>query len=233
MSIIGGVRRRLQNSREERALSSIYERYKPFTMLPVGTYKANLRVVQENQQTPGCIVECGVWKGGMSAGMAHLLGPERSYFLFDSFEGLPPAQVALDGDAAVAYQADPTGDSYHNNCTASQEDAEAAMRLSGAKHVTLVKGWFENTVPDFSPPTPIAILRLDGDWYASTMTCLRALVPHLAPGAVVIIDDYSAWDGCSRAVHDFLSQTQSTARICSPHDVVVIDGLGPGSTRRY
>jgi len=232
MSIVEGVRRRLDNSRKTKELLDIYARYQQFTMIPVGTYTANLRVVQDNRHTPGCIVECGVWKGGMSAGMAHLLGPDRKYFLFDSFEGLPPAEETLDGQAAVAYQADPTGKDYHNNCTAPQEDAEAAMRLSGAKHYTLVKGWFEETLPGFTPPEPIAILRLDGDWYQSTMTCLRSLVPHLGPGAIVILDDYGTWDGCSRAVHDFLSQTQSTARIRAPHDVAVVDGLGPGTTRR-
>ena len=233
MSLVEGFRRRLDNSRNQKELLSIYARYQQFTMIPAGTYTANLRVVQENRQTPGCIVECGVWKGGMSAGIAHLLGPQRSYFLFDSFEGLPPAQAELDGDAAIAYQADPGGKYSYDNCMAAREDAEAAMRLSGAKDYTLVKGWFEDTLPDFKPPAPIAILRLDGDWYESTITCLRTLTPHLAPQAIVILDDYGTWDGCSRAVHDFLSETRSTARIRAPHDIAVIDGLGPGSTRRY
>lgn len=229
MAIVDGIQRRFRSAKQQKEMLDIYERYKNFTMIPVGAYFANLRVVQDYRNVAGCVVECGVWKGGMSAGMAHLLGPDRQYFLFDSFEGLPPANAELDGAAAVAYQADPSGKDYHDNCTAPQEDADAAMRLSGAPRYTLVKGWFENTLPSYRFPEPIAILRLDGDWYESIMTCLQTLVPHLAPGAVVILDDYGTWDGCSRAVHDYLSQTKSTARIRSPHDVAVIDGLGPTS----
>jgi hypothetical protein len=50
----------------------------------------------------------------------------------------------------------------------------------------------------------IAVLRLDADWYESTITCLTHLYPHIAPGGIVIIDDYKEWDGCARAVHEFL-----------------------------
>ena len=47
-------------------------------------------------------------------------------------------------------------------------------------------------------------MRLDADRYESTLTCLKHLYPHVAPGGVVIIDDYKEWDGCARAVHEFL-----------------------------
>ncbi len=48
-------------------------------------------IVDSRRHVKGCVVECGVWRGGMSAGMAEVLGPDREYFLFDRFEGLPPA----------------------------------------------------------------------------------------------------------------------------------------------
>jgi O-methyltransferase len=231
MELLTRIRRRQESQRKLARLLEIHQRYRPYTMLPRGTYLANLRVIDDNRDIPGCIVECGVWKGGMSASMAHLLGPERRYFLFDSFEGLPPADPRLDGDKAVEYQAQPDGPDYFDNCTASERWAAEAMRLSGARHYQLVKGWFDQTVPSFVPPEPIAILRLDGDWYDSTMICLRSLVPHLARNGIVILDDYGTWDGCSRAVHDYLSETKSLARIMRPHDVAVIDGAG--GERRY
>ncbi|HUR81434.1 MAG TPA: TylF/MycF/NovP-related O-methyltransferase, partial [Thermoanaerobaculia bacterium] len=74
----------------------------------------------------------------------------------------------------------------------------------------------------FVPPEPIAILRIDGDWYESTLTALEALWKYLAPNGIVIVDDYYAWDGCSRAVHDFLSRHQSTARITQQHGICVL-----------
>jgi O-methyltransferase len=78
------------------------------------------------------------------------------------------------------------------------------MNLSFAAHFSLIKGWFDETIPTFKPPEPIAVLRLDADWSESTLTCLKHLYPHVAPGGVVIIDDYWAWDGCARAVHEFV-----------------------------
>ena len=125
----------------------------------------------------------------MIAGFADVLGPDREYFLFDSFEGLPPARE-MDGPAALRWQANKQSPGYHDNCKAAADDARTAMRLSAAAHFSLLKGWFGKTIPSFSPPEPIAVLRLDADWYESTLTCLKYLYPHVAPGGVVIIDDY-------------------------------------------
>jgi O-methyltransferase len=59
----------------------------------------------------------------------------------------------------------------------------------------------------------IAVLRLDGDWYDSTMLCLEHLFPLVVPGGLMLIDDYYTWDGCARAVHDYLSREQAAERI--------------------
>ena len=126
----------------------------------------------------------------MIAGMVQVLGANREYFLFDSFEGLPPAREDLDGASAVAWQSDTKSAAYYNNCSAGEEEAAAAMRLSGASSFSLIKGWFNDTVPGFTPPCKIAVLRLDGDWYDSTRVCLENLYPHVAAGGLVIVDDY-------------------------------------------
>ena len=60
---------------------------------------------------------------------------------------------------------------------------------------------------------PIAVLRLDADWYASTMICLQKFWDHILPNGIVLIDDYYYWDGCALAVHDFLSQRKIANRI--------------------
>jgi O-methyltransferase len=200
----------------------LHGKYREFTMAPASIYWRNMLVVNEHRHVAGCVVECGVWRGGMSGGMAEVLGPSRQYFLFDSFEGLPAAGEQ-DGDEARKWQADTASPTFYDNCAAPIEFAERAMRLSGAANFKLVKGWFENTLPSFVPPEPIAILRLDGDWYDSTLVALNSLWPQLAPGGIVIIDDYYAWDGCSRAVHDFLSRRELTARVTQRHGVCVIE----------
>lgn len=200
----------------------MYGKYREFTMAPRSYFLRNMVIADSRRHVKGCVVECGVWRGGMSAGMAEVLGPGREYFLFDSFEGLPPATEA-DGEYAKTWQQDTRGETYYDNCRAPIEFAERAMRLTGAPNYKLVKGWFENTLPEFVPPSPIAILRLDGDWYESTMVALESLFKHLSPDGIVILDDYYAWDGCSRAVHDFLSKHQLAARLTQRYDICVIE----------
>jgi hypothetical protein len=190
----------------------IQRRYQHFTMLKPLDVIANLHVAAKAASIPGCVVECGVWRGGMSAAMAEVLGQNRDYFLFDSFEGLPPAQ-AIDGSAALQWQSNTIGPSYFNNCSASEQDAKTAMQKSRAERYTIVKGWFDRTLPAFRPPCPIALIRLDGDWYDSTMACLTHLIPFLADNGVVIIDDYHTWDGCTRAVNEFIAATCPATRI--------------------
>lgn len=200
----------------------LYGKYREFTMAPKRYFWRNLLIVDARRHVSGCVVECGVWRGGMSAAMAQVLGPGRDYFLFDSFEGLP-APTAEDGETAKEWQQDTESPTYYDNCRAPIEFAERAMQLSGVPRYKLVKGWFDKTVPGFIPPCPIAVLRLDGDWYDSTLVVLESLFKYLARDGIVIIDDYYAWDGCSRAVHDFLSRHKLTARVTQKHGICVLE----------
>lgn len=187
-------------------------RYRSYTMVGGRRYLANLHLVHAHRHIRGAVVECGVWRGGMIAGIAHCLGPDRSYLLFDSFEGLPDAKP-IDGASASAYQEDESAPEYHDNCSADSSHAREAMALAGVRDPRLIEGWFDKTLPAFDWNEPIAILRLDGDWYDSTMCCLEQLYSHVAPGGLIILDDYYYWEGCAKALHDFLSRTGSAARI--------------------
>lgn len=202
----------------ERQIKKIYERFREFTMVPPETYANNLRLAKMVQNVDGCVVECGVWRGGMIAGMVEILGEGRDYFLFDSFEGLPPAKE-IDGAAALEWQRNTSSPEYHDNCSAPPEFAEKAMRRAAAKSFHLRKGWFTKTLPEFKPPVPIALLRLDADWYDSTMICLETLYDYVVPGGLILLDDYYTWEGCSRALHDFLSCRQASERIRALGDV--------------
>ena len=198
--------------RAELTYAPLYDKYAPFTMIPRATYINNLALVDSFRKVEGCVVECGVWRGGMIAGIAEVLGADRPYIVFDSFEGLPPARE-IDGSGAQAWQSNKSAPGYYDNCSAPRTFVDQALKAAGAKNVSVNAGWFESTMKGYTPPSPIAVLRLDGDWYESTMTCLEGLFRHLAPDGVIIVDDYSAWDGCRRAVHDFLSRHESPARI--------------------
>ena len=194
----------------EKKAKEIYRRYSSYTMIPEVLFVDNLKLVWEFRGVQGMVVECGVWRGGMSAGIASIL-PEREFFLFDSFEGLPDARE-IDGERALAWQRAKESPGYFNNCRAEESIAERALRSTGVKF-RLIKGWFEKTLPVTEFNGSIAILRLDADWYESTFDCLTNLYPLVAKGGLVIFDDYYTWDGCSRAVHDYLSRHSLTARL--------------------
>ena len=181
------------------------------------TFESNLLLCHEKAPDTGCIVEAGVWRGGMSAGMADMV-PGRVHYLFDSFEGLPPAKD-IDGEAALNWQRNVSGPLYYNNCRAEIYFAKQAMAMASAKEVHIIQGWFNETVLSFVPQEPIAILRLDGDWYESTMQCLIGLYPHVMQGGLVILDDYYLWDGCARALHDYLATHKCADRIDKWGDV--------------
>lgn len=200
------------NSFKRFKYSSIFSKYQPFTMVPKETYLQNLNLISQFKNVKGAVVECGVWRGGMSAGIADLLGVSRTYYLFDSFEGLPEAK-AIDGESAIAWQKDIHSENYFENCKAEKAWAEKAMGLSKAKDYSLIQGWFEKSLPEFNCKEGIAVLRLDGDWYESTMDCLVNLYPQVVAGGLIILDDYYLWDGCSRAVHDYLSKNSIPSRI--------------------
>lgn len=181
-------------------------------MIPKSIFVDNLAVCDTIRNVKGCVVECGVWRGGMSAAIAEILGKDRTYYLFDSFEGLPEAKE-VDGETARIWQNDKDSPTYFDNCSAEIAFAQKAMDSSQAKDFNIVKGWFSDTLPLFDTQEKIALLRLDGDWYDSTMDCLVNLFPKVAPGGMIIIDDYYAWDGCARAVHDYLSENKLAVRI--------------------
>lgn len=204
-----------------RKLRKIYAQCRDFTVIPEGLFVANLRLIESISHLSGCVVECGVWRGGMSSGMAFLLGPDRTYYLFDSFEGLPAARP-IDGEAPNRWQQDRESPEYYDNCTAPQEFAITAMTNARATSFRIVKGWFDQTLPETIIPEPIAVLRLDADWYDSTTCCLENLFHKVRAGGIVVIDDYYTWDGCSRAVHDFLSRHSRTERIRSLGNVAYI-----------
>lgn len=200
---------------EEKFLSYAYrlhKKYSSYTMIAKDTFVENLRLCKNFSNIHGCVVECGVWRGGMIASIAEILGNDRNYYLFDSFEGLPPAKE-IDGEAALAWQRNKEGSYFFDNCKAETIYADEAMKMAGVSRYQLVKGWFSETIAKFQFDEDIALLRLDGDWYESTMQCIELLYPKVAKGGVIIIDDYYVWDGCSRAIHDYLSAHKLTCRI--------------------
>jgi O-methyltransferase len=183
---------------------------------------ANVRLLAEDvlgNRIAGDFMETGVWRGGacimMRAVMAAYAQSDRRVWLADSFEGLPPPSPEM-------YPAD-ADEKFHEfkELSVSMEQVQDNFRKYGLldDQVRFLKGWFKDTLPK-APVESLALLRLDGDLYESTIIPLDALYDKVACGGYVIVDDYHVVKGCQQAVHDFW-----TKRNINP-DIVEIDGVG-------
>jgi O-methyltransferase/8-demethyl-8-(2,3-dimethoxy-alpha-L-rhamnosyl)tetracenomycin-C 4'-O-methyltransferase len=154
-----------------------------------------------DEDIPGDFIETGVWRGGASIYMRALLAAyaikNRRVWVADSFAGLPaPNPKEFPADAGSQLHKIPV-------LAVSLED----VKKNFAKYdmldnqVVFLKGWFKDTLPT-APIDELAILRLDGDLYESTIQVLDALYNKVSIGGFVIIDDYTL-PGCRKAVEDF------------------------------
>ncbi len=167
----------------------------------------------EERNLEGALVECGVWKGGCAAVLAWVArehGWRRRAHLFDSFEGLPEP-TTVDGALAERYAGGRTSGRMESigKCVGTLRDVEeiffGRLRIERDR-VSFHPGWFQETMPKARAEIgPIALLRLDADWYESTKVCLEALYPRVVPGGFVILDDYGKWEGCRRAFHEYMA----------------------------
>ena len=169
----------------------------------------------------GDFVECGIWKGGSVALMAHYLKSKeanRNLHLFDAFDDICEPDAEVDGLRAIQEvggkdnaqgRLQPVTGFYQRRGGSGQEKEVEDLITSGVGYdpalVHIHKGWFQDTLPISSQKIKsIALLRLDGDWYASTKVCLEHLYDLVCPGGVIIVDDYRAYEGCQKAVDEFL-----------------------------
>ncbi len=194
---------------------------KAFTM--VGTRRlANFRFLIEKvikRGIPGDIVETGVWRGGaciMARAILKAYGvKDRKVVACDSFEGLPPPNES-------EFPAD-KGSNFHEfaDLSVSLEKVKENFARFGLldDQVVFLKGWFRDTMKDV-PSRQIAVLRLDGDMYESTIDPLNHLFDRVSSGGYVIVDDYRVVPASKEALHDFLD-----VRGLKP-EINEIDGVG-------
>jgi cephalosporin hydroxylase/glycosyltransferase involved in cell wall biosynthesis len=161
---------------------------------------------------PGDFIETGVWRGGSCIFMRSILKiyaiTDRTIWVADSFQGLPkpdPAHYPLDKDLDLSM--------WRELAVSREEVAHNFERFDLLDdQVQFLEGWFKDTLVA-APIEKLAVLRLDGDLYESTMQALTALYPKVVPGGYIIIDDYGAVEACRQAVHDYRSQHGITEEI--------------------
>lgn len=169
---------------------------------------------------PGDLIECGVWRGGacilMRAVLAAYGDETRCVWLADSFAGLPrPDPAKYEADKGLR------PDLVASILAVPETEVRANFERYGLldDRVRFLPGWFKDTLYD-APVDRIALLRIDGDLYESTVQALDALYPRLSPGGFCIIDDYHDQNWCRQAVTDYRAKHRVSA------EIVDIDGSG-------
>lgn len=164
------------------------------------------------RRVPGDFLEAGAWRGGAAIFMRALLkvhaDPERKVWVADSFEGLPEADAAKHPyDHKLSLH-------MMNDLAVPLDEVRKNFERYGLldERVRFLKGWFRDTLPS-APIERLAILRVDGDHYESTMDALESLYGKLSPGGFAIIDDYQQVEGCDLAIEDFRRKHGITSEI--------------------
>jgi len=194
----------------------IWENIKLFTMTSVergySLYKSVEYIVKNN--IPGDFVECGVWKGGSCMLMAMALEKfgdrERKIYLYDTYEGMPkPTEediISWNGRSVLEkWEEDKSGkkDNFGSWAVGLDEVKENISRINYPRtNLIFVPGDVAETLKKVKPEN-ISLLRLDTDWYASTVEELETLYPLLVEKGVLIIDDYGHFDGARKAVDEY------------------------------
>jgi O-methyltransferase len=167
------------------------------------------RVIQEG--IPGDLIETGVWRGGAAILMRAVLAAQgdtdRTVWLADSFEGLPKPDTGT-------YPADTGLDLWKSSVFAvSVEDVKRNFERYALldEQVQFLVGWFRDSLPD-APISQLAVLRLDGDLYESTMDALTVLYPKLSVGGYLIVDDFYI-PACAKAIDDYRTSNAITEPI--------------------
>jgi hypothetical protein len=168
------------------------------------------RVLADN--IPGDVIETGVWRGGACIFMRALLkahgANDRFVWVADSFQGLPkpnPEKYPLDRGWDLSI--------YPELSVSIRTVKENFARYDLLdEQVRFLEGWFKDTLPSASVQQ-LAIMRLDGDLYESTMDALDNLYSKLSVGGYVIVDDYGIIPACRQAVTDYRARNDITDAI--------------------
>lgn len=195
------------------AWTETVQRVSPYTLTSperIGGLIAAVEHVVANR-IAGAFVECGVWRGGSAIAAAltfQRLAELRDLYLFDTFAGTPTPPSDQDVDLHGVHAGDWWSAELLSRAAvelgATRADVETRMRGTGYPHARLhlVPGLVQDTIP-VSAPDPIAVLRLDTDFYDSTRHELEQLWPRLSPGGILIVDDYGHFQGARRAVEEY------------------------------
>jgi predicted O-methyltransferase YrrM len=146
------------------------------------------------------VVEVGTYLGGSARFIAESLktrGLQPRFYVCDTFSGHARTDETLD---PVHHR---EGGKFKNTSA-----EQVAAYLAPHPNVELVVGDIIETAPArLAAEAHFGLVHLDVDVYPPTDFCLRFFAPRLAPGALLVVDDYgfTTCPGAKHAVDDFMS----------------------------
>lgn len=187
---------------DERFWALFYEA-SPYSLVPIpGFYNVyqTMRYIASNGIV-GDFVECGCFLGGMAIFIARmrteLALDNRKILLFDTFQGFADEYIDSQlGEEPCTHE--PFLESVQQNFMST---------VGHTRNVEFIVGPVEETVPGYEVG-PLSLLRLDTDYYSSTMTELEHLYPKLSHGGAIIIDDYGLFQGSRKATDEYFARNE-------------------------
>jgi O-methyltransferase len=188
-------------------IPELLERVQPISKQSPERMNALIAALQnlDGRNIAGDIVECGVWRGA-TAIISRIISPDRKVWMYDTFDGMTaPERIDvshLGRSALLSYQWKIDNGGKWAKATLTEVMGNLAT-FGISDGVVPVIGDVSTTLLDFELPFRIALLRLDTDFYRSTLIELQMLYPRLARGGILIIDDYGHWLGARQAVNEY------------------------------
>ena len=230
-----GLKQELRLFNAKLPWSEVAEIVAPWTMVSENRLELIYNEVRDlnARGVKGDIVECGVWAGGASLTMLYAQlsngsSVSREFWMFDTYDGLPRPDSTNDGEKEKEMWDSIASGKMMGNRKKSVGSkwnyaplalVQAVLSTSGypSPKLHFIQGKVEETVPRLatsnSLPTTIALLRLDTDWYDSTRAEIEMLYDRLAPGGLLVVDDYCTWGGSTKAINEFYGGKEELSKL--------------------
>jgi asparagine synthase (glutamine-hydrolysing) len=158
------------------------------------------------------VAEFGVGRGGSAIFLAWLVNKYKGKLtLYDIF-GRIPSPSEIDGDRAINRYEEimhKESEAYYGNISNLVDVISAELsEVCPLQQIEIVKGKYENVLPNSMDKNVFSLVHIDCDWYESSKAVYNYLKSRLKPGAIIQVDDYSNWEGSKRAFQevDWLSK---------------------------
>ncbi len=172
----------------------------------MGKFASHLEMFRRSLELAGDIVECGVFKGASLSRFVKFRSlfetpASRKIHGFDTFGAFPPADDPMDEQKREEFVSQAGSTSISRRQLLGLFD-----KLGLNENLELVEGDIIETVPAFCADHPelgISLLNIDVDLLEPTRVCLEHLYPRVVSGGIVILDDYGAFPGATKAADDY------------------------------